>query len=926
MEKNNGLVTEKGSIKADEVFKSAWRKLYGEEAPFSLANITQINLVDKKGATEVSDRELLKKSSQVAFTAGKQVARAQSVESRAKLRSELAAKAKKSRDKLKLMFKEKTESVDNIKKQVVQYVKDSLPVKLQGKYLNAVRKAKTENNLEKVQESVDNRRNLYERSLLATSITDISNNIDKLPVDIQRTIIKITSEIELKKHTKRLLERLRKTQEYLDRSGTDMEMPRRVLNELGILERTPFEQLTTDQLIAINNQMQQYNTVGRNIMKDKFILEKRSREFVLAEIEKNSVNLDKTNPDDRLNPFNKEELADPKDIKSFITRSKEKFSLDPDSFVRLRLSLMGVDRLFNRIDGRVNYTGPNYKTFKIPVDKKWNEWKYAENKISQSFYAMLNELKLGQKSSKRIAIHAYNVQRGGRAKLLEDRKITAEQIDSIHLNEKEMAVYKFMRRHFDDLHGVVSDKMAKEYNIILGKPENYFTMMEDYGVTKPLAEEFAGMDRIKSVPFGSIKERKEGAHQLLKMDAFQVFGSYVGKSTYFVSMDSTVRRLTKIAESDRYRKAVGENAQRTVLTWLDVLARKGGSLIPETKITKFINNLNNNLSISVLGLRITSIAKQPLALLDGAAEIGAYAFGGVRKIMDPDWMNFMSENSSEIRERFEDPFLEEISHNQFLPKIKNVSMYPLKWLDVLTARSVWSGAYTKYMDEHNMDVRAVSQNGEPGIILKNEEAIRYADLVVRKTQASAAFKDAPVFMTGKERQYAKLIMKFQMFVLNRWSYISEDLPDKMKNNKGAAVRQIVFLALAMLVEQGITNLWNIMLGKGKDKKEETLLTKGKNVFKSILSQTIQTVPFLGQMISATNYSTNPVPLIEAGNKLFDSMSQILNAKKMDTKTKHILRVLSYVIGTGMGVATDQARQLMEAWFFPTSGSSNSSKL
>lgn len=910
------LVTDKGTIKVNEVFKSAWRKLYGEEAPGKLEDLLQRPV----------DKEVIHKEVQVAFSEGKKVAKTQSVEARAKLRLELAQKAKESRVKLRQMFKEKTASSQDIKKQVIEYVKVSLPIKLQGKFLNAVRISKTAKNLEKVQERVDFRRNIYERSLLATSITDIANNIDKLPVDIQRTVIGITSEIELKKHTRKLLDRLHKTQEYLDKSGTDMEMPRRVLNELGILERTPFEELSTDQLIAINNQMQQYNTVGRNIMKNKFILEKRSRELTLSEIEKNSVNLDKTNPDDKLNPFKKEDISNPDEIKSLTTRAKDSISIDRDRFVRLRLSLMGIDRLFNRLDGRVNYTGPNYKIFKVPVDQQWNKWKYAENKISMSFYSMLNELKMGEKSSKRIAIHAYNLQRGGRAKLLEDRKMTEAQIDSIKLTEKEMAVYNFMRRHLDDLHGVISKKMAQENNLNLGKPENYFPMMQDYGVTKPLAEEFAGLDRIKSVPFGAMKERQEGAHQLLKLDAFQVFSSYVGKSTYFVAMDSTVRKLTRLAESDRYRKSVGNNAQKTVLTWLDVLARKGGSLTPETPIFKKINELNNNLSVAVLGLRITSTLKQPLAILDGASEIGAYAFSGVRQIMDPKWIEFMNEQSSEIRERFEDPFLEEISHDQTLPRIKYVAMYPLQYLDVLTARAVWAGSYTKYMDEHNLDVHHVAQDGTPGLINLNKEAVEYADRTMRTTQASAAFKDSPTFLTGKDRQAAKLVMKFQMFVLNRWSRLSEDLPDKWKNNKKSAVRMLTWVAISMILEQGITNLWNTILGRGQKKKEEGLLTKGANLFKSILAQTIQTVPFLGQMVSATNYSTNPVPLIEAGNKLFDSMAQMVSAKKTDTKTKHMLRVLSYVIGIGMGVPTDQARQLMETWFFPTTGSSNSSKL
>lgn len=880
-------------MRPQELFNSAWKKLYGVDAPkhlYSLLNVGfHVGSVTKK-----------------AFIKGKQVERSKTPALRAKVREENALKVREIRTTLRKMYKDKTATAQEIKAKVVEYVKANIPLSKRGQYLIAVKNSKNATHLSKVIASVDAKRAQYERSKLVNSINNVLENIDKLPVDLQRTIISITSQIELKKHTKRLLKRLHKTQEYLDKQANDYEMPRRVLNELGILKRTPFEQLSTQKLIDINNRLQQYNLVGRNIMKDKLVLERKEMNDLLSDLEKGSINLDVIHPDEKLNTFVRDNLENPEETTSLKEKAKNNYDIGKDRFSRLRIHLIGIDRLFNLLDNRADYTGPNYRIFKEPIDELWNQWQSSEDRILMSFYKMINELKLTKKSSERIAIYAYNQQRGGRKKLLEDRKFTEEQIDAIVLNKKEKLAYDFMRQNLDDVHEALTKKMEKENNVILGRQENYFPMLTDYGVTKPLLEEMQDMSRLKTVPFGSIQERKENAHQVLKLDAFQVFDSYIGKATYFMTMDFTLSRLNKLASSETYRKSIGENAQRAVLEWLDVLARKGGAVHKETTWEEKLNHFNNNLSVVVLGLRITTMAKQPLALLDGAAEIGAYAFRGTKMILDEDWRGFMRENSSEMRNRSGgDIAFERIIHDEVMPRIQDRAMYPIKFLDFYTAGAVWVGAYTKKMDELGLAVDFKKPN---------KEALAYANLVVRKTQASGSFKDLPLAVVNEYRTISKLFFKFQTFILNRWSYLSEDLPDKMKHNKKLAVQQLAFLSLSAMLEAGISSVYYSMLYGGDDDKKES---KASIAVRSILSSFIQTVPFLGQLIASLNYGTTPVPLIEIGNKFFDSLKSVKDAKKMQTKEKHALRAAAYAFGVYYGIPTSQAQQLLEKWLFPS---------
>ena len=844
------------------------------------------------------------KGTQISFIAGKGLQRSSDTARIQKMREQNTTKIREVRAEIKKMFKEKTVSGKEIKTKAIEYVKANLPKKHWGDFLGAIKNTVTPVNLQKVLDRVDKKKAEYERDMLATNITKIADNINQLPVDFQRTILDITENLELKRHTNRLLARLQRTKEYLDKRGEDKDMPRRVLNELGILERTPLEKISTQTLIDVNNKLIQYYNVGRNIMKNKIVLETRTHTELLAKVIENATNLDITPIEERLDVFEKEKLSEPErkalTLKELI---KNLGSLDKDKWRIAQLNLIGIDRLFNRIDGRADYQGANYKIFKEPIDEGWNIWQEQEDKIKMAFYKSLNELKLTEHSSKRIAIYAYKQQRGGMEKLLEDRKMTKEQIDSIVLTDKETAVYNFMRRELDKLHEDLSDYMEKEHEIILGKPDFYFPMFTDYGVTKPLLEEFTGENRLTRVPFGSMKERQSRARQMLKLDAFQIFDSYVGKATYFLAMDSTIAKLAKIAKSDTYRKAVGDNAQRAVLTWIDVLARKGGAIAKETKWDQKLNEFNNNLSVVVLGLRLTTILKQPLALLDGAAEIGTYAFKGTKEIVDENWRTFMFSNSSEMRNRAGgDPAFEEIAHNKWIPKIQDKAMLPIKFFDRYTAGSVWVGAYMKKMDELGLKVDFEKPN---------QEALAYANLVVRKTQAMGSFKDLALIMTADNRKYGKLIFKFQNFVLNRWAYLSEDLPDKFSHDKYLAARQVAFVSLAMILEGGISSLYYSMFnGDDDDKKKKKGIT-----IRSQIASALQTIPVLGQLIAALNYGSNPLPLIEMSNKLINSGRQIFVGKKLTTKEKHAIRVLSITLGMWKGIPTEQARAILEKILF-----------
>jgi len=80
------------------------------------------------------------------------------------------------------------------------------------------------------------------------------------------------------------------------------------------------------------------------------------------------------------------------------------------------------------------------------------------------------------------------------------------------------------------------------------------------------------------------------------------------------------------------------------------------------------------------------------------------------------------------------------------------------------------GAYMKKMQE--LDLPVDFQNPNP-------EALEYAQLMMRRTQSSAFFKDVPPAISrgtfSGNRSLDRAIFQFQTFILNRWNTIRHDL-------------------------------------------------------------------------------------------------------------------------------------------------------
>jgi hypothetical protein len=261
---------------------------------------------------------------------------------------------------------------------------------------------------------------------------------------------------------------------------------------------------------------------------------------------------------------------------------------------------------------------------------------------------------------------------------------------------------------------------------------------------------------------------------------------------------------------------------------------------------------------------------------------------------------------SELKERgFDDPAFLEFSNFKLLAKLQEMGWKPLKYFDTLIASGITWGAYLKYMNERGLEIDLNNPN---------PNAIKYAQLVLRRTQASSFFKDLPAFI-GQGGSLPKLLFQFQTFILNRWSYIRHDLYDLgLKNKDLKRAGGIVFwLMLATLAETGIRmtskEITNLLSGGGDDEDKESWAKIGNKYMWEILG----TAPFISQAKSFWDYGSVPVPVLQTINDTLDVVGNLKNAKRPLTKLKR-LNDLAKVAGQMVGVpGTAQVTEIIRAF-------------
>jgi hypothetical protein len=798
------------------------------------------------------------------------------------------------------------QNLRDLKRGLVETIKEHVPPAGQRRFLALIANAENGADILRAVQRIDKvAEELHRKDLVA----DIKKTLVKIEesksiaIDYVQKIRELVDGLDLTRRTGQTLQRLVEIQKFIERkraAGEDVSMPQAILDKLEILSSRPLNEIPTQTLENILRDMAVLIEAGKKKLETFQAIEELRKSNALAEIGQKSKKLDEK---DIIQ-------AKPGEKLSRDQVMKNKAAQIMNWAMRLDLSITPMDVVFDTLDGVAGYQGANFRIFKKTVDEAYSKYIQKKHAIADEITTLAEDLKLEDTDFEKIGFYAAAQQEGG-AQKLESLGFTAQEIEAIKLTPEQKNLYDAMRAKLDGLRPEIANVMRVVYNEELGEVKNYFPFMTDFEAMSDAeirerfgdnVEEF-GQAPKKNVQKGFTKKRVGGA-QKIKLNAMEIFLGHIDNAAYLLTVGKETKRLGEIAASPKYAEAVGELGQEVVRDWIDIVARKGKA---QGQRDNILDVMRRHTGAATLGFKLSSTIIQPTALFDGAALIGGKAFEGAALITKKEWREFILNNMPEVKERIgDDVAFTEFGSKGAIDKVQRAGFWALQQLDALTASSIAAGAYVKYLEDNKIELDLTKPNAE---------AVSYAQKIVRRTQASSFFKDAPSALTRGtvtgSKSMDRAMFQFQTFMLNRWSLIKHDLYKAgiKGDNKAQAVNIASWLMLAAVAETGLRRLSKEFIGAitgdDDDKKDEDGF--GEQVVKSLLSN----IPFVSSLISFSQYGSIPIPTLAMMQRIGKRAEAMARSKKKKTVQKNTARFWLSLAGWLFGIpGTVQADDLI----------------
>lgn len=796
---------------------------------------------------------------------------------------------------------------------VVQYIKDNLEIGERGRFLTMVAKARTFRDVVKAFVRVDHlAAEVYKKSM----ISDIRNLSEKaldsagIAVEYKAKIKDLLSDINLKSWSPKTINKLHKIRDYINlqrTAGKPVTVPHRLLDRLSILARRPVKNIPELELERILDDLKEIIAAGAKYQQVRSSLYQLRKENITTALLKGTK------------PLERNEILYAKPGQSLdITQRLGNLMARVSSWLQdMDMAVLPNDVMFDMQDGGAGYNGPNFIHIKKRLDGSYGRFLDRMDEALDPVKALISKYNFSNSNFERIGIHADRLQPGGRERLKSSHGLTDADIDAIVLTPQEIEVYQAMRRTFDSMLPDIKEKMAELYNLPMGDIPNYFPYIPDFDahqakfVEKKIVDVVTGKEsRTKKTEKGFTKERLKGAKAPMKVNAWERFKTHVQDSAYFIEMQGDVKMLFEIVNTPAYFQVAGQAGQKNVLDFLDVMARAGG--VDGASRIGPLDMLRQNLGAAQLGLRLSSILVQPTSMLDGAARIGGtYVLRGlVSTTTDPAFKNFLYKNLPELRARVgDDPAFAEESPLEWLKKLQKAGYAGLRAADSVSATAVAAGAYLRGIEQLGLTL---------DISAPVPEALDFANLMLRRTQASPAFKDLGLALSRtipgvNNRSISKAIFQFQTFALNRWSVIRYDIPQMWQHgNKADAAWAAGYLGMAVMAETGIRRgtsgvLAAILAGLGL-----TIYAKEDDdpYLKDMLYNMLDTVPFVGALVRMGMYEGAVVPVLNPITDLIHAPSKIAAARNEMESVRATTRAIESLAGVTGIPGVSQVAQLV----------------
>jgi len=427
--------------------------------------------------------------------------------------------------------------------------------------------------------------------------------------------------------------------------------------------------------------------------------------------------------------------------------------------------------------------------------KSMTYWQVVEGKARadrgyKAFKKKVVELRktVPLKSRRRLKIYEIAQQEGGMERLANQgiKKVPK-------LTAKEMKVYREGERIYEMFYDALNAARKSAGKETFGKVKNYGPFIHDLGLLEQMGFS-PGLERLKVIsefiqmrgtPFRYAKPRAEFYAKKLELDYFNTMDQYGHSAINHIQMTPVISKLHEFtltfgkkpkqpkpgevlemptAQQWKMSEVAPAKAQ-WYRAWLDHVAGKPSMI--DAAVGPFVNKslgrLNKNATFAILGGNLRTILIQPSALMQTYVEIGPkYTMKGILSLIDPKRRNLAFEKSNHLLSREYDVAARDAFSAVKSGSIKDwagqKAMKGVQITDMEAAMATWQGSY----------LRARSKE----LNYAERKAVRYADDITIRTQASAARQDISPIQRSKLGRTATL---FQTFVINEWNFMMNDV-------------------------------------------------------------------------------------------------------------------------------------------------------
>lgn len=286
----------------------------------------------------------------------------------------------------------------------------------------------------------------------------------------------------------------------------------------------------------------------------------------------------------------------------------------------------------------------------------------------------------------------------------------------------------------------LNEEFKKEHGVSMPKIERYFPikLLDTPKVEDDLmAEMLARFGNRAGVEKGFTKARTGSKARFKSIDYLGTMVGNVMSGEHYLAFNGSIRTANRMLNNEELKSAMeGFSPESTnqIKDWIKAVSRGKVETPPDPSgVNKFLDMLRTNYAMSVLGLNIVTILKQPASMVQGLAQVNkgeavkasltfmshpvqTNAFVDSKSIMMRNRMNSFEREMAEIAEkRSSRTMLGSRSAKDYL----ELQMLPMAITDKIATDILWLAKYNEVMNSKGVESQAIEE----------------ADAVIRKTQS-----------------------------------------------------------------------------------------------------------------------------------------------------------------------------------------------